>query len=149
MEKKIFKFRQCIFAILLLSPLGKRRGPSSEQTGISFTEGCFVWRFFEISPVVLEKFINVFSLFPYLFPLRKGVALYLNKLESPSPKVVLRHVWLKLAQWIFNLISSMYIFSIFRYYLPLKKVTPHLKETWIPLTQGCFVSRLVEIGPLD
>ena len=26
-EKKILKFRQCVFAILYLSPLGKGRGP--------------------------------------------------------------------------------------------------------------------------
>ena len=32
LDKKIFKARQCIFAISLLSPLGKGRGPSFEQT---------------------------------------------------------------------------------------------------------------------
>ena len=33
LEKKFFlKFRQCIFAILLLSPLGKERGISFKQT---------------------------------------------------------------------------------------------------------------------
>ena len=31
LEKKVFKFRQCVFAILL-SPLGKGRGPSTEHT---------------------------------------------------------------------------------------------------------------------
>ena len=30
-EKKMFKFRQCIFTIPLNSALGKRRGPSFEQ----------------------------------------------------------------------------------------------------------------------
>ena len=37
-----FKFRQCIFAISKLSPLGKGWGPSFEQTWIPFTPGCFV-----------------------------------------------------------------------------------------------------------
>ena len=32
LEKKNFKFRQCIFTISLLSPLGKVLGPSFEQT---------------------------------------------------------------------------------------------------------------------
>ena len=32
LEKKIFKFRQYIFTFLLLTPLGKRRGHSFEQT---------------------------------------------------------------------------------------------------------------------
>ena len=45
----------------------------------------------EIGPVVLEKkflnFVNVFSLFRNYFPLEKGVALYFNKLESPSSLV--------------------------------------------------------------
>ena len=57
----------------------------------------------EIGSVVLKKkifrFVNVFPLFPYYLPLEKGVALRLNKLESPSRKDALCQVWLKLAQW--------------------------------------------------
>ena len=41
--------------------------------------------------MVLEKkvlkFVNVFSLFRNYLLLKKGMALYLNKLESTSPKV--------------------------------------------------------------
>ena len=37
LEKKHFKFRQCIFTISLLSPLGKGLGPSFEQTWILIT----------------------------------------------------------------------------------------------------------------
>ena len=44
-------------------------------------------------------FVNVFSLFRNYLPLEKGRTLYLNKLESPSPKDALCQVWLKLAQW--------------------------------------------------
>ena len=44
------------------------------------------------------NFVNVFSQFHNYLPLEKGGALYLNKLESPSPKDALCQVWLKLAQ---------------------------------------------------
>ena len=43
LEKQIFKFHKCNSAILLLSPLGRGRGPSFEQTWIPFTQGCFGW----------------------------------------------------------------------------------------------------------
>ena len=45
------------------------------------------------------NFFNVFSLFCNYLPLEKGMALHLNKLESPLSKDALCHVWLKLAQW--------------------------------------------------
>ena len=48
------------------------------------------------------KFVNIFSLFPYYFPLEKGVALHLNKFESPLPKDILCQVWLKLAKLFLN-----------------------------------------------
>ena len=46
----ILQFRQYIFANLLLSPLGKKYGPSFEQTWIPFTPSSV-----EIDPAVLEK----------------------------------------------------------------------------------------------
>ena len=55
LEKKILKVCQCIFAISLLTPLGKGRGPSFEQTWILITQGCFVPGLVKIGPVVLEK----------------------------------------------------------------------------------------------
>ena len=55
LEKKIFKFRQYIFTLLLLSHRGKGRGSSFEQTWIPFTYGCFVRSLVEIGPVVLAK----------------------------------------------------------------------------------------------
>ena len=57
----------------------------------------------EIDPEVLEKKIfKVFDrilLFLLNLPLLKGVALHLNRLESPPPKDALCRVLLKLAQW--------------------------------------------------
>ena len=55
MEKKIFKTRQCVFAIAYLSPLRKGRDPSFEETRIPFTHGCYVPSLVEINPVVPEK----------------------------------------------------------------------------------------------
>ena len=55
LEKKIFYICQNIgiFAISQLSPLGKRRDSSFEQTQITFTQRWFVQGFIEIGPVVL------------------------------------------------------------------------------------------------
>ena len=77
------------------------------------------------------NFVNVFSLFHNYLPLEKAGALYLNKLESPSPKDALCQVWLKLAQWFwrrrfFNFVN---VFLLFRNYLPLEKgVALHLNK---------------------
>ena len=49
------------------------------------------WRFL--------NFVNIFSQFCNYLPLKKGRALNLKKLESPSPKDALCQVWLKLAEW--------------------------------------------------
>ena len=100
LEKKIFKFRQRIFTISLLSPLGKGRALHLNKLESPSPKDalCHVWlkmaewfwrRFF--------NFVNVFSLFCNYLPLEKGVALHLNKLEYPSPKDALCQVWLKLA----------------------------------------------------
>ena len=63
LEKKIFKFRQCNFPVPQLSPLGKGRGPSFEQTWIPFTQGCFVPSLVEIGPVVLEKKMKMWKVY--------------------------------------------------------------------------------------
>ena len=62
-----------------------------------------------IGPVVLEKKIfkslkvfNLFLFFPNYLPFGKGLALHFNKLESPSSRDTLCHVWLKLAQWFWS-----------------------------------------------
>ena len=57
-----FKIRRCIFAILLLSPLGKGCGPLLEQTWVSRNQGCVLPSFVEIGPVAmnLHYFVIVF-----------------------------------------------------------------------------------------
>ena len=56
LEKKIFNFHQCIFAISLLSPYGKGQGPWFAQTWIPFTyKGCFVPSLVEIGHWFLRR----------------------------------------------------------------------------------------------
>ena len=56
-----------------------------------------------IGPEVLEKkiFISCQCNFTVLqlSPLRKGMIVHLNNLDSPLPKNALCHVWLKLDKW--------------------------------------------------
>ena len=47
----------------------------------------------------------------------------------------------------FFFISSMY-FHYFVIISPLKRPGPFIWTNWIPFTQGCFVPRLVKIGPV-
>ena len=68
------------------------------------------------------NFLKVFLLFRNYLPLVKGRALFLNKLESPSPKDALCQVWLKLTQWFWRrFLNFVNVFSLFRNYLPLEK----------------------------
>ena len=46
-----------------------------------------------------RQYLMYFRYFVIIYPLKKSVALYLKKMESPSIKDVLCQVWLKLAQW--------------------------------------------------
>ena len=48
---------------------------------------------------------------------------HLNKLESPSPKVAMWQVWLKLVQWFLRkiLLNFVDVFLLFHNYLPLEK----------------------------
>ena len=97
---RCFKYFKYYFTFSLLSPLGKGRGPSFEQTfRIPFTQKRFV-------PGLVRRrflnFINVFSLFRKYLPLEKGGALHLNKLEFISPKDHLCQVWLILVQWLWR-----------------------------------------------
>ena len=54
LEKKIFKFWQCILLFTLLPPFGKGCGPSFEQKWFPFIQGCFVPNLVKIGPVVRE-----------------------------------------------------------------------------------------------
>ena len=83
LEKKIFKFCQCIFAISLLSPPWKRTGPSFEQSWIPHTQECFVSSLVGIDPVVLERnifnFVHVFLLFHYYLSWAKKASFHVSQ----------------------------------------------------------------------
>ena len=135
--KKIFKFRQCIFLYLVIIPPWKRVGPFiwTNLNPLHPRMHCakFCWNWSSGSGERYFKFVNVFLLFGNYLPFEKGGALYLNKLESSSPKNALYQVWLKLAQWFrrrryifFNVVN---VFSLFGIYLPLEKGgTLHLNK---------------------
>ena len=46
-----------------------------------------------------------------------------------------------------NILNFVNVFSIFPYYLPWKRHGPLFEQTWISITQGCFGTIFVEIGP--
>ena len=90
LEKKIFKFRKCIFSLFRnYLPLGKGgalhlnklESPSPKdalcQVWLKLAQWFWRRRFL--------NFVNVFTLFLNYLPLEKGGVLQLNKLESPSP----------------------------------------------------------------
>ena len=85
-------------------------------------------------------FVNVLLLFHNYLLFEKGVALYLNKLKSPSPKNALCQVWLKLAQWFCRrFLKFVNIFSLLRYYLSIEKgVALHLKKIKSPLPKDAL-----------
>ena len=63
--------------------------------------------------------VDIFLLFRYFLPLEKDKVLYLNKLETPSPKNALCQVWLKLGLWFLRtrFLKFVNVFWLFRYYL--------------------------------
>ena len=87
-------FLKTFHHFVIISPW-KRTGPFIWTDLVLNMQVCFVRNFVEIGPVVLEKKINVFSLFCNYLPLEKGRALHL----CSSPKNALCQVWLKLVQW--------------------------------------------------
>mgnify|MGYP003692099707 CR=1 FL=1 len=123
MAQCIFKFHQCIFAIMLLSPHGS--GPSFGQTWIPFTQECFVPNFIEIGPVVLEKKNFKFSsMYFVIISPWKNMALHLNKLESHSPNDAFICVPSFCEIGSVVLVKKIFkscLFSLCGHYLPLKK----------------------------
>ena len=132
--RRFFKFDvdNAFFAISLFSPLGKGRSPSFEQSWIPGPSPkdalCQVllklvqwfWR------RSFLKFMTEFSLFHNYLPLEKVLACHLNKLEPPSPKNALCHVWSKLAQWFWR-IRFLNLSMYSRYFViisPLKRTGP-------------------------
>ena len=88
------------------------------------------------------NFVNVFSLFRNYLPLEKGTALYLNKLDSPSPEDAVSQGCLKLSQWIWRgkFLKFVNVILPFRHYLPLETLKSpssrdSLSQVWLKLVQ--------------
>ena len=66
----------------------------------------------------------------------KGVALNLNKLESPSHKDSMYQVWLNLAQWFWRrgFLNLVNVFSLFHYHMSPWH-GPWFEQTWILFTK--------------
>ena len=92
LEKKIFEFRQCIFAISLLSPLGEGWGPSFEQIWIPLIQGYFVPSLVKIGPVVLGKrrFLKVvnFCYFTIISSLKRAGYFIWTNLNPLHPRML-------------------------------------------------------------
>ena len=90
--RRIFKFRQFISVISLLSTPWKRVLPLICTKLNPDHQGCFKSSLVEIGPMVLEEKIKFYELRQSIFtisllsPLGKGRAFLLNKSESPSPQ---------------------------------------------------------------
>ena len=139
-----------IYYFPIISTLKKGRDPSFEkkkQLGSSSLKDplCQVV-FFSSSQVP-----NVFLLFHNYLPFEKGVALHLNRLESPSKNHALCQVWLKFDQWFWRnlFLKVVNLLLLFPNYLPLKKGGAlHLNKLEFLFTQGSSVPSLVEISPV-
>ena len=89
--------------LTIISPW-KRAQPLTRTKLNPLYPGWTMQSFVEIGPLVLEKKFTQgssmdFSLFHFYLSLKKCMALYLNKPESPSPRSALCEVWLKFARW--------------------------------------------------
>ena len=132
--------------------LNKLESPSPQdamcQVWLKLAQGFWRRRFFNS--------VNVFSQFHNYLLLEKDGALYLNKLESPSPQDAMCQVWLKLAQgfWRRRFFNSVNVFSQFHNYLLLEKdgalylnklesPSPQdaMCQVWLKLAQGFWRRR--------
>ena len=105
----------------------------------SLYEGCFL-------PSLVHQFLYSISI---LSSLEKGVALYLSKLESPSPKDAVCHAWLELV-WEFwrrlkNFVNVFLLFHNCLIYLE-KGMAIQLNIIESPFIQRCLVPSWLKLG---
>ena len=107
---------------------------------------CFFAKFGWKWLVVLEIWFNIssifFSLFPYYFPLKKGVVIHLIKLDFSLSNDAFCQVCMKLASGsgdlIFKCICTLFLLQ-FLYYLPLEKSwTLGFHKLEFPLSKDIF-----------
>ena len=109
----------------------------------------FGWNWTGGSGSWFSNFVNVFSQFRNYLPLKTGVALHLNELESPLPKNALCQVWLKLVQrfWRRRFSKFVNVFSLFRNYLPLENgVVLHLNKLVSPVPKDALCQAWLKLA---
>ena len=93
--------------------------------------------------------VNVFSLFYYYLSLKIGIALHLNKFESPSPRDALCQVWVKLAKWFWRrrFLNFVNVLLLFRKYLHLEMgMALHLTKLESPSHHDAFCQVLLKLA---
>ena len=82
--------------------------------------------------------VNVFSLFPYHFPLKKGVVLPLNKLVFPLPNYALCQVLIGCNCPSGSEEDFVHIFSLFRNYVSMQNISPQSDVTFAGVTSKVY-----------
>ena len=134
---------------MLLSRLGERHVLSFEQIWNPLPPRILVaksgWNCPSDSEEEYFKISSMFFRYFVIISLRNGRGIYFKKLESPSRKNALCQILMKLAQWFWRrFLNFINVFLPFHNYPFLEK----FEQTWIPFTQGYFVTSLVEFGPV-
>jgi hypothetical protein len=95
-------FTRTLFFAIWWFHLWRVPGPLFKETWIPFSQEWFyqVWLKFDSWFFWFLRIFAVFLHFCYYSPLKKGVFLFLNKLESS--KNDLGQIWLKLVQWLWR-----------------------------------------------
>ena len=139
LEKNIFKFRQCNFAIWLFSPLGN--GMELQLYNLeSFSPKDALFKdwlklaqwFFKFHQCLYASLSSALEI---------GPAFHLNKFEFASPKDALCQVWLKLAYWFFRkwFLNFVNEFSQCHYHLCGSSFEHSFSHR-------CFVASLLEVS---
>ena len=154
-EKKIFKFRQCIFAIPLLNPLGKRVWSLIWTKLSPYHPRMLCDKFVEICLMDLRKkyltFVKSmdFRYFFIIFPWKRARSfIWTNLNPLKSHRNALCHVWLKLAPWLCRRFSNRCTFAI-SLLAPLgKRQGPSFKELESPSHSNVLYQVLLKFASM-
>ena len=112
------------------------------ESPLSMDALCQVWM--KLAQWLWRRFLNIFNIilhFCYYLSLEKGVAFQLNKIESPLPKDILCHVWMKLAKrfWRRRFLNIFNRNLLLSHYLTLEKgLALHLIKLESPLLKNAL-----------
>jgi hypothetical protein len=138
LEKKILKIISVFLLFCYYLPLerGNPRHFNKLESTSPKDDLCQVW--FKLAQWFCRRFLNDTTTFLHFcdyLPFEEGLALYLNKLEFPSPKNNFYQVRLNLASWFWRrrFLKMFSVFLLLCYYLPLEMVNPlHLNKLEFP-----------------